>query len=224
MKEKPILMSIPMVQAVKDGRKTQTRRVFKKQPEPGMKIIGPEWYEPIAIDRHGEEVPGKPIFGVYADMDDWGLKAPYQPGDILWVREETWTYLADGPLPVIPMVGYKADMSTKVIKSIPDGKTVYNAEKPEVWKWRPSIFMPREAARIFLKVTDVRVERVREITEEDVLAEGCGLAPWHTGYDWPKTAGFAQLWDSLNAKRGYSWASNPWVWVYEFERVEAQGC
>lgn len=129
-----------------------------------------------------------------------GIKRPkYQPGDILWVRE-TWRVL--------------------------ECKYVYRAddESPEGWHlnvWRPSIFMPREAARIFLRVTDVRVERLKEITEADAKKEGTR----HTYYnphvtEFSYKAGFAGLWDSINVKRGYGWETNPWVFVYKFERVE----
>ena len=180
---KPIIFSTEMVRAILDGRKTQTRRVIKPQPE---------------------------------SMKDGKLpKCPYQPGDILWVRE-TWYYeehmheLTAGD-PDLPSGRYKHRYICKA--SDPDYPVGNKG-------WRPSIHMPREAARLFLLVKAVRVERLQEITEEDVLAEGCGLASW-TQDDWPKTAGFAQLWDSLNAKRGYGWKNNDWVWVIEFERTEA---
>jgi hypothetical protein len=214
MAEKPIIFSTPMVQAILDGRKTQTRRVVKPQPEQGMKIIGPEWFEPTVIDGHGEEEPGKPIFGIYADIDDWGLKAPYQPGDILWVRE-TWQPLvnSDGIT-----VGYHYFTGQVVwIKE----ELILNIQEP--LKWKPSIHMPREAARIFLKVKDVRVERVQDISRWDVNAEGCPFrCESDDGMPEKQLKWFANLWDSLNAKRGYSWDSNPWVWVIEFERVEVQ--
>lgn len=141
-----------------------------------------------------------------------------RPGDILWVRE-TWTYLADEFI-VTPMVGYKADMATRMINSIPDGKTVYNETKPEVWKWRPSIHMPREAARIFLLVTNVLVERLQEITTEDATAEGC-YCVYESAIPFQRLKGqsFEATWDSMYAKKGYSWGSNPWVWVVEFEKI-----
>jgi hypothetical protein len=222
VKEKPIIFSTPMVQAILDGRKTQTRRVVKPQPEQGMKIIGPEWFEPTAVDRNGEEVPGKPIFGIYADEDDWGLKVPYQPGDILWVRE-TWMPETEQGILTGGYI-YKASNN----RPEPDGELPL--------KWKPSIHMPREATRIFLKVKAVRVERVQDITEKDARAEGAaGYIRLPDEDDTPFTLelsplkdelhpriAFRYLWDSLNAKRGYSWDSNPWVWVIEFERVEVQ--
>lgn len=129
--------------------------------------------------------------------------AQYRKGDVLWVRE-TWakddTYY------------YKADGSCG----------------DRCGKWKPSIHMPKEAARIWLEVTDVRVERLQEITEEAARAEGITRVEdgkWESEFrlgwfDRPIKA-FRALWDSLNAKRGYGWETNPWVWVIEFERIAA---
>ena len=130
----------------------------------------------------------------------------YNPGDILWVRE-TWTHdNYEG------FVDYRADFSDEEVKTL------------DV-KWRPSIFMPREAARIFLRVTNVRVERLQEIATDDAKAEGVlqpGVIPSNTLIrntegSIPRT-NFKILWDSLNASRGFSWEQNPWVWVISFER------
>lgn len=125
-------------------------------------------------------------------------KPPYLPGDILYVRE-TFCRQHSEEYPFV----YKASVET-----------------PAAWNWRPSIHMPREAARIFLRVTDVRVERLQEISDDDVLAEGTpnsGSARANRGY-------FSDnLWDSTikPADRAlYGWAANPWVWVIEFERCE----
>jgi len=148
---------------------------------------------------------------------------PYKPGDILYVRE-TW---ADIPETAPGNLHYRASTS--------DGDLEWFEENNR--KWKPSIFMPREYARLFLEVKSVRVERVDNITEEDAKAEGVspmdpldlwkaplsilgfsmdGLATYRaTSF----TASYYQLWNSLNAKRGYSWDSNPWVWVCEFGRV-----
>lgn len=143
-------------------------------------------------------------------------KPRYQPGDILWVRE-TWCNI--NKTGIEPEYYYKADSIAA---------EDYDSTE---WKWRPSIFMPREAARIWLRVTDVRCERVQEITKDDAWSEGVGSSdPFdYQEPDWyaentPNTdytiSTFAGLWESLNAKRGYSWDSNPWVWVISFERCE----
>jgi hypothetical protein len=138
-------------------------------------------------------------------------KPPYKPGDILWVRE-TWFENEECLL-------YKASKY--------ENTKEYHGRNGWVQiKWRPSIFMPREAARIFLRVTNVRVERLQDITEEDAIAEGfckgmqfCGenSSAAHTArqaYMW--------YWDILNVKRGYGWSVNPWVWVISFERISEQ--
>jgi hypothetical protein len=201
MAEKPILFTTPMVQAILDGRKTMTRRVVK----------APVLYEvsesPSKISRKGDKWEfrwnGKVTIGGF------DIKPPYQPGDRLYVRE-TW-------LEYNGTYAYKAD-----------NRHLRLEELGIHFKWRPSIHMPKSAARIWITVTDVRVERVQEISEEDAKAEGCGHECgcnrimcehcMNTGYDYPPLLDFMELWDSLNAKRGYGWEQNPWVFVYTFER------
>ena len=207
---KPIIFSGPMVRAILDGRKTMTRRVITNEH-----IINnwdcAEDGTPIAyVDRHtGDIYP--PTF-----------PARYQPGDILWVRE-TWQQLA-------PWTdnGWELDWDKRQYYYAADGNpgiemTDDNGFQLECFRWRPSIYMPKDAARIFLRVTDVRAERVQEITHADALREGVNECP---GYDSMNEEcdciliKFAELWESLNAKRGYGWKMNPWVWVYTFERCE----
>lgn len=217
---RPILFSGPMVRALLDGRKTQTRRVLKPQPpkdEYGddyiTRLNGPEWYEPAVVDKYGDEVPGKPIWGVYDELGEWGAPVPYMPGDLLWVRER-WSdeLLAPGE------VYYYAT-------ALEDG---LRADEVAEIRWRPSIHMPRWASRITLEVTDVRVQRLQEITDEDALAEGVTKVREHCyvirGIDYDEIghchscpiARFAKLWDSLNAKRGFGWDQNPWVIALTF--------
>lgn len=230
MAEKPILFSDEMVRAILNGSKTQTRRVIK--PPPPLddfgnldcgRILGPEVYHPKKKDKHGEIYPGEPIFGVYDDIGEWGAKCPYgRPGDLLWVRE-TWashksldgTKPSEFPNAEAPL-SYRAD----------------GIHQPKRGRWRPSIHMPRWASRISLKVTAVRAERVQDISEDDALAEGvssddprCDLID-PPPYSYART-NFALLWDKINEGRGYSWESNPWVWVIEFalvRRLEGDGC
>ena len=140
--------------------------------------------------------------------------ARYQIGDILWVRE-TWQH-------------------TKILNLIPSDENygyVYRAddqpwEDHEGWKWKPSIFMPKEAARIYLKVTDVRVERLQDISGGDAIKEGCIITnkPWE-GWCWeidlystnsPSLA-FSMVWKRINGKK--SWEANPWVWAIEFQKL-----
>ena len=138
---------------------------------------------------------------------------PCHGDDILWVRE-TWAMVSGG------LYEYKAD-GTEI------------DHLGNIIKWKPSIHMPRSAARLFLKVKAVRVERLQEITEEDADAEGFGgncpydAFPEHKGspgwYDGSISIPecFGELWDSIYSKRGYGWEVNPWVWVIEFEKVAA---
>lgn len=211
MSVKPILFSTPMVQAILDGRKTMTRRVMNPQPPTGASFLDLcDDMSISAVDRHGNDYP-KDVDGLYAtfEYDGWPefpvFKSRYQPGDILWVRE-TWCPCAtiNGWLDDVSLYGYKAD---------------YDGVVP--WKWKPSIYMPREAARLFLRVTDVRVERVQDILCGDMQREGC-IPKKVTGGQWQQWQHdyWIPLWDGLNAKRGYGWANNPWVWVYSFERVD----
>jgi hypothetical protein len=139
------------------------------------------------------------------DADPRGIiKPPYQPGDRLWVRE-TW---ADN-IPGCPNgITYKADHID------PKGDGPANPIK-----WKPSIHMPKAAARIWLEVTNVRGERLREITEEDAIAEGIRIGIGGMPYFSCREA-FAALWNSLNAKRGYGWDSNPFVWAISFKTLE----
>jgi hypothetical protein len=202
MKERPIIFNTEMVQAILDGRKTQTRRVIK-----------PSKYSRTQFKWYGEH----PLGGWWgSDVDpneynippghDEGFPCPYgAPGDLLWVRE-TWR-ICDG------VVSYKAD------------------DKYFNYPCKPSIHMPKKYARIWLKVLDVRVERVQEISIKDIFAEGVDdmvLLPMESTPDLPEfhncaqgqmRTGFEILWDSINAKRGYSWEINPYVWVIEFERI-----
>jgi hypothetical protein len=194
MSEKPVLFNGEMVRAILDGRKTQTRRVIKPQPE-NRYIGGATWKD---MDK---------LFEQLIERD-----CPYgEPGDNLWVRE-TWATPGnydDIKPSLLPNSGItKSDIAYRATEEY--GETYY--------KWRPSIFMCRWMSRINLQVKDVRVERVQDISEADVLAEGCALQSWGSDKPWPRTAGFAELWDSINEKRGgYGWATNPWVWVVEFE-------
>jgi hypothetical protein len=192
MKERPILFSGEMVRAILDDRKTMTRRVIKDVPGITTDVLKSSisWEWKFAFC---------PIPSVASVLSEW-IKCPYgSPGDRLWVRE-TWQNNPYGG------IVYRA------------GSGIVNCDGRG---WRPSIFMPRWASRITLEITDVRVERLQEINSvrhDDVLKEG-----WPFEFDSkdenPAEA-FRRLWDSINSKRGYPWASDPWVWVVEFRRVK----
>jgi len=210
MSTKPILFSTPMVQAILDGRKTMTRRVMNPQPPTGASFLDLcDAMSINAVDRHGNDYP-KDVDGLYAtfEYDGWPefpvFKSRYQPGDILWVRE-TWSPVHVRQRRYL----YKADAENG---GEGDGLPI---------RWRPSIHMPKEAARIFLRVTDVRAERLQDILCGDMQREGC-IPKTVTGGQWQQWQHdyWIPLWDSIYAERGNGWDTNPWVWVYSFERVD----
>jgi hypothetical protein len=223
---KPILFSTPMVRAILNTKpgawpaasadpekpfKWQTRRIIKQHPEykKGTGIIVE--YGKLKRIWRGP--------GMLWETDVLG-KVPYKPCDILWVRETfaktnegEYLYRAD---PMFDHCG-KGDIG---------------------WDWRPSIHMPREAARLFLEVKNARVERLQDISEADAKAEGAvesdlmklekipsGLICCKRNSPIPQAsykAGFYNVWEGLNAKRGYGWKENPYVYVYEFTRLDPE--
>ena len=197
---KPILFSTEMVRAILDGRKTMTRRVIKDKDITNNFDIDVDGSVYAYIDQ------------ATGDSYNPTAAARYKVGDILWVRE-TWSKDENGEYV------YRTNYGTTEDDSFP----------PSMFKWKPSIHMPREAARIFLRVTNVRVERLQEITPKDAWEEGCRIGNF---FPWEKHIPelqqqcrdilFKSLWDGLNAKRGYGWDINPWVWVYEFERASEE--
>lgn len=220
VRERPILFSGPMVRAIRDGLKTKTRRVVKPQPpvdedgECNWTPIGLDYYEPTVVGPDGEERPGKEIFGAYDE--EWGVACPYGgPGQRLWVRETYWEYpgiISDR------MLRDGADTWPEVIYDA-DGDRDWCIEHG--WVRKPSIFLRRQHSRTTLGITGVRVERVQEISESDAVAEGCLETRWDSyGRTMLNTAkcNFRELWDTINAKRGYGWKENPWTWVIEFRK------
>ena len=201
MSIKPILFNTDMVRAILDGRKSCTRRIVKPQQ---LIVMLPDKCKNGAPEEFLKEK--KLMFKPYCDMTDIELintayKAPYQPGDILYVRE-TW-------------------------KKAPNGYYYYEDwqrnDIADVTKWKPSIHMPKEAARIWLKVTDVRGERLQEITEEQIGREGVEVEYPHMMNGEEKRYAFSTLWNSTIKKSDldrYGWDANPWVWIIEFERCE----
>lgn len=241
VRERPILMSGPLVRAVLDGRKTQTRRVMLPKPEPWAN--GWKWHtREQRLDRGGFGVAASDG-GVFARLA--ALRCPYgKPGDRLWVRE-TWSADFDFPGDDVPSsrsweempAAFRGPQSCSYLYYRADG-SAYNPAPPSSlpgtlpspsgWqpeaadldreRWRPSIHMPRWASRLTLEITEVRVERLQEISEADAIAEGMEYE-WH-GVPVGAVESYERLWDSLNAKRGYLWESNPWVFAITFRRVE----
>ncbi|MEX5537928.1 hypothetical protein ABFV54_22670 [Pseudomonas syringae] len=209
LKEHPILFSAPMVRAILSGQKTVTRRALKAQPH-----IDARGNFCVGDANYGQDVYGKPVTKHFVSSD-----CPYgQPGDRLWVRE---AWQADAQVnEVAPRelshgepIRYPADGASRQTgcSMITPGKT------------RPSIHMPRWVSRILLEITDVRVERLQEISRSDIRAEGLECPPELASddvspnyRDWYPAA-WRELWESINGAD--SWNSNPWVWVVEFKRV-----
>ena len=191
----PILFNTEMVRAILDGRKTVTRRLVKPQPTERL-ICGQNWEKLLVA-----------------------AAAPYQQGDILYVRETWHKYkkrVGNGEgCYIAEFYGYKSSIANSE-----------DANEP----WKPSIHMPKEATRIWLKVKDVRVERLQEISEEQAKEEGAidnrgFIHSPDNEYDSIHTAKehFKQIWNSTIKKSDiyrYGWDANPWVWVIEFERCE----
>lgn len=213
MNEKPILMSGPMVRAILEGRKTVSRRVVKL-PMPKLEFV--------------HTVSGNSDGKIHATP--WTAKAiqkiitcPYgNPGDsLLWVRE-TWTALFnnDDGMTLWWHNTPKEQRTQDRLASEVTYRADYKPEPYDEWPFVPSIFMPRWASRLALKVTGVRVERLQDISEADAEVEGViQHTTYRPGYGFRD--GFRTLWDEINGKRpGCSWTSDPWVWVLEFERGE----
>jgi hypothetical protein len=229
MKERPILFSGPMVRAIIEGRKTQTRRILKPAFEKTAPVVNlkehgcndPKEYsgdynDPYSWGYPGAEDGADMSIGGWLGLNPYGMPSEKDQfgvyGSRLWVRE---TFLEQ----------HKRGFFYKATDENP---------LPQLYHWRPSIHMPRRASRITLEITDVRVERVQDISHADILAEGINSDDVYEAVDkrQPKNKNYCigesyrwaykDLWDSLNAKRGFGWNVNPWVWVICFKRVEAK--
>jgi hypothetical protein len=203
VKERPILMSAPMVKALLDGRKTQTRRIIKPQPE---------------VNEHGNlsgEWLNKPLDGLLLPkLKDIVIHCPYgERGDRLWVREtcviapQDWN---DGSF----SNAIDSENKRRLIQYIatdpsPDAADDYGLKKT------PSIFMPRWASRITLEITNIRVERLQDISDEDAISEGVDRT--NTSISGYASERYKRLWESINGKG--SWDANPYVWRIEFRRM-----
>ena len=226
---KPMFFNAEMVQAVKEGRKTVTRRAVKGYA-----------FEHLQVDVDGS------VIGVYQQDEGAVLPAvsfaPYRPGEIVYVPEAwravgSWQWVRDF---AEKDYGYSVEFR--------DGGQVEfyfdNAERAEKWEkyldkprenWQSPYFMPKEAARLFLRVTDIHVERLQDITEEQATSEGASAGslqvtggPWGVEDDpdvWSAVDAFSAIWDSTVKPKDrdlYGWVVNPWVWVIEFERISKE--
>jgi hypothetical protein len=217
MKEHPLLMTGPNVQSIRAGRKRQTRRVVKPlklHPEYGIPDWNQAWVDP------SYSVPCLKLpYGVGTSNETrHRIFPPWEPGDRIWLKE-TWR------------LGTSNDCACYEACSCKIGIPIYRADcdcPDETGPWRPSIFMPRSASRITLKIDRMRVERLNDISEEDATAEG---VTWRKCEDFepvnilgsfglcsgPARIAFKELWDSINGKNpAANWSANPWVWVIDF--------
>lgn len=201
--ELQILFSASMVRAILEGRKTVTRRVMKPQPDTDATITV-ESYNVAVTNRHGYQEAGPEIFGAWWRDGESGCKCPYgKPGDRLWVRETC--FINDYREAAVPVderaeceIIYRAD-------GLPD----WEGEE-ELIRWRSSIHMPRWASRILLEITDVRVERLQDISEEQAQAEGCFFTDYgrkcgHTGSGWTEVG-------DCQAPEAHHPLRNGWMW------------
>jgi len=225
IRERPILFSGPMVRAILEGRKTQTRRVIVPQPWEDVGTLRVGVYHPEIVVR-GEYEPGPDEFGAWSEGGEFAVRCRYgAPGDRLWVREAHALEFGE-------RVVYRADRAARHFQDFAFGGLALHGERfwldsgYEPGRWRPSIHMPRWASRLTLELTDVRVERVQEISEDDAIAEGIEVVnrlvvrpDTRTIEQSPRIA-FRGRWDSTNAKRGYGWDANPWVWCLAFTVVQ----
>ncbi|MGY2258173.1 hypothetical protein [Pseudomonas sp. SDO55104_S430] len=225
-KERPILFSAPMVRAILEGRKTVTRRALAGGLDPerlGETMTKAQWAK---VNRELPVAFGPAYFCPYG-----------QPGDRLWVRE-TWYCdhfeVQQGPY-LQPADMHDLDQSREHGELVyaADGLAPYEQEQPT---WKPSIHMPRWVSRILLEITDVRVERLQDISEQQAQAEGIVGVAFRPDDGWPICTGymvgpddgksplqttaakaFSELWSAINGVD--SWSANPWVWVVEFKQV-----
>lgn len=208
MKERPILFSGPMVRAILDGRKTQTRRLLSCPPWAHVDDMVSAWR--AGLPALGLLHDGRPVKQV--SLTPYGV-----PGDRLWVRE-TWR-------PVSPEWA-APDGGPVIVRYAGDGAEHMHSEgRIGDWRWPeaarrgmvPAIHMPRWASRIDLEIVSVRVERLQDITEEDARSEGIGDGATEGIFDGAR-AEFGALWNHINGARA-TWESNPWVWVINFRRT-----
>ena len=222
IKERPILFNAHMVRAILEGRKSVTRRVIKEQPH-----IDTSGNFCVGRSNYGQDGYGNPVTKHFIN----GCCPHGKPGERLWVRE-TWQAFFDDEVPAGRPRGPRHSMG---IPAQPDRKSFafYRADGQGPThsdghppRWVPSIHMPRKYSRILLEVTDVRVERLNDINEDQALAEG--IQPFGDGNGFHLVDGrfytdhpvesFAGLWQSISGEE--SWRANPWVWVVEFKRVK----
>lgn len=240
---RPLLMAAPMVRSTIKGRKTQTRRIAKFVPLREEYNLSFSGLEPMEIGANAWAL-GSPTRSSWEEKTERTLCPHGKAGDLLWVRE-TWAITdnvagCDTPWPDRPHIKLTPDLVDRAVIWAADGHWNWSdgdGFSSERSFWKPSIHMPRKYSRLTLEITDVRVERLQDISKSDAEAEGIEYAIRPFG-DWklipgiwdfdglvndgeqrgdpPPAIKYAYLWNSINAKAGTRWADNPWVWVLTF--------
>ena len=251
--EWPLLFKPEMVRATIEGRKTKTRRVATTRNTlfDGGDWAGAAWPRNMAMNDldwqnawvdEGPPPAGNP--GPYlkahypAEGTHHRIYPKYQVGDNIWIRE-TWRF-ADWTEDGLPYIEYAADNARHLVRH-PSAE--WGEKLADIWaelsapenynidmraadrKWRPSIYMPRDACRLVMEITDIQIERIQDITNDDAIAEGIPVDENNHAIrandtvNWGSAKGaFAELWDDINAKRGYGWKQNNWVIVITYRR------
>lgn len=228
MTERGMIFNAEMVRAILDGRKTQTRRIMKLQPKPSKSRPGDFWFSSKKLESmvHVSDLaPGNSPIADYHLFIQEHCCPLGAVGDRIWVREAFRVHSRATDVATLVYKASERNSWTEQTHRVP----VAVCNKPATpEKWTPSLHMPRWASRILLEITDVRVERLNTISEEDARSEGiidggclnCGESePCGCANPEPDaTDAFAYLWQSIYGQE--SWNANPWVWVIEFKRVE----
>lgn len=219
VKQHPILFSTPMVQAILEGRKTQTRRVVKPQPPTGCEDNNPiiDWCD------YDNVLGWQKIYATWeTKLHPDGFHCVVSPygriGDVLWVRETFAKCIGRKEITPSEMANAYEWNPNRFIVYKADSKEDTHPDHPEWGKksWKPSIHMPKSAARIWLRISNIRVERLQDISREDAIAEG--IVPDRADIPFKPQSKFFHLWESINGEQ--SLINNPWVWVIEFYRIE----
>ncbi len=224
---KGMIMGAESVRAILDGRKTRHSFPIKPQPQEQSEVEIGMWSQ-TSIDKHGMAYPKPEVWGMSFESFGFGhigVCPRYKVGEIVYVKE-TWKVAENVTVNSVAPVLYKAECNSFALANIDN--------------WKSPFSMPELASRIHLEITGIKAQRVQDITEEEAMAEGiekpieerCMLVyrdysikeEDNEGYNWFSTAkdSYSSLWDSINAKKGLPWESNPWVWVVSFKVV--QGC
>lgn len=238
MKSTPLTVCAALIPPILDGRKTQTRRIINPQPTTFVWLAGRNGNPSERVNtgawdwrctNHNHKCLGTSWNIIERELLAYGAKKYGQPGDQLWVREEHYQY---GHWEIVP--GIKTPTGRQKWKFVQDvDDTLFYAPPtfsramprvhPEIPAWykRLARFMPHRVSRITLEITEIRVERVQDISEDDAKAEGCPPVVHEDGSvdcGTRKTM-FAKLWNRINSDRGHSWESNPYVWAITFRKL-----